>query len=123
MWTQYFKLVKLRRGRVITPSHGEIDFSRDDIPVEICKELFEKDFLYLEITEEGKKELYGIVTEEEVDEVKDLNEIKEVKEEEGMEVLEAMDEDPVFEPLPNADDNPDEIKVSEPVITKKRNAK
>ena len=62
MWTKYFKFVKLRRGRVITPSHGEIDFSRDDLPVETCRQLFESDFPYLEITEEGKKELYGIVT-------------------------------------------------------------
>ncbi len=60
MWTKYFKFVKLRRGRVITPSHGEVDFSRDDIPVETCRQLFEADFPYLEITDEGKKEIYGI---------------------------------------------------------------
>ena len=53
-------MVKVRRGRLITPRHGEIDFSRDDIPVETCKELFEEDFPYLEITEEGKREFYGI---------------------------------------------------------------
>ena len=60
MWTDYFKFVKLRRGRVITPSHGEIDFSRDDIPLETCKELFDRAFPYLELTELGKRELYGI---------------------------------------------------------------
>jgi len=60
MWTDYFNFIKLRRRRVITPSHGEIDFSRDDIPLETCKELFEKGFPYLELTELGKKELYGI---------------------------------------------------------------
>ena len=60
MWTDYFKFVKLRRGRVITPSHGEIDFGRDDIPIETCKELFEKGFPYLELTDVGKSELYGI---------------------------------------------------------------
>ena len=60
MWTQYFNFIKLRRGRVIVPIHGEIDFSRDDIPVEICKELFDKGFPYLELTELGKKQLYGI---------------------------------------------------------------
>ena len=60
MWTDYFNFIKLRRGRVITPSHGEIDFSRDDIPVEVCKELFDKGFPYLELTEVGKKELYWI---------------------------------------------------------------
>ena len=60
MWTQYFNFIKLRRGRVIVPVHGEIDFSRDDIPLEICKELYEKSFPYLKLTEAGKTELYGI---------------------------------------------------------------
>lgn len=60
MWTQYFNFIKLRPGRVIVPFHGEIDFSRDDIPLEICKELYEKGFPYLELTELGKKELYWI---------------------------------------------------------------
>jgi len=57
MWTEYFKFVKLRRGRVITPSHGEIDFSADNIGIETCKELFERGFPYLELTELGKREL------------------------------------------------------------------
>lgn len=59
MWTDYFKFIKLRRGRVITPSHVEIDFSRDDISVETCKELLDRAFPYLELTELGKRELYG----------------------------------------------------------------
>jgi hypothetical protein len=63
MWTKYFNFIKLRRGRVIVPIHGEIDFSRDDIPVEICKELYEKGFPYLELTELGESELYGIIAE------------------------------------------------------------
>ena len=58
MWIKYFNFIKLRRGRVIVPVHGEIDFSRDDIPLEICKELFDKGFPYLELTELGKQELY-----------------------------------------------------------------
>ncbi|HAQ20872.1 MAG TPA: hypothetical protein DCR40_16815 [Prolixibacteraceae bacterium] len=60
MWIKYFNFIKLRRGRVIVPIHGEIDFSSDDIPIEICKELYEKGFPYLELTELGKNELYGI---------------------------------------------------------------
>ena len=60
MWTQYFNFIKLRRGRVIVPFHGEIDFSRDDIPLKICKELFDKGFPYLELTELGKQELVRI---------------------------------------------------------------
>ena len=62
MWTDYFNFIKLRRGRVIVPFHGEIDFSRDDIPLEICKELFDKGFPYLELTETGKQKLYPNVS-------------------------------------------------------------
>jgi hypothetical protein len=80
MWTKYFNMVKVRRGRVITPRHGEIDFSLDDIPVETCKELFEEDFPYLEITEEGKRELYGIEpTEKSKPEIEILQETVEPK--------------------------------------------
>jgi hypothetical protein len=63
-------MIKLRRGRVITPSHGEIDFNRDDISVETCKDLFDRGFPYLELTELGKKELYGIKPLVEPDEAK-----------------------------------------------------
>ncbi|MDP3643065.1 MAG: hypothetical protein Q8S54_07730 [Bacteroidota bacterium] len=62
MWTKYFNFIKLRRGRVIVPIHGEIDFSRDDIPIETCQELFDKGFPYLELTEIGKEELYPQIT-------------------------------------------------------------
>jgi len=70
MWTDYFNFIKLCRGRVIVPVHGEIDFSRDDIPLEICKELFEKGFPYLELTELGKKELLNIALVAELSEAK-----------------------------------------------------
>lgn len=96
MWTRYFTFIKLRRGTVITPSHGEIDFSRDDIPVNTCKELYELKFPYLEITEEGKKELYG---------------------EEQDTIIEESDQ--VFEELPPADENPEKEKESVPKKKKK----
>lgn len=99
MWTKYFKMVGIRRGRVITPRHGEIDFSRDDISVEICQQLYEEDFPYLEITEEGKKELYGVEPD-----------------------LVVSESDAVFEPLPPAEEKPDELKTSIP-IKKKHNKK
>lgn len=63
MWTQYFNFIKLRRGRVIVPVHGEIDFNRNDIPIEICKELYENGFPYLELTETGKQKLYPTLEE------------------------------------------------------------
>ena len=59
MWTEYFKMKKVLRGRIITPSHGELDFRRDNIPVETCMQLYESDFPYLELTELGKEVLYG----------------------------------------------------------------
>ena len=67
MWTKYFNFIKLRHGRVIVHIHGEIDLSWDDIPIEICKELFEKGFPYLELTEVGKAEFYWVDTDMEKD--------------------------------------------------------
>ena len=60
MWKTYFKFVKLEPGRVVTALFGELDFSADDIGIEIIQALYESGFPYLEITEEGKAELYGI---------------------------------------------------------------
>ena len=58
MWKKYFKVVKLVPGEVVVPGHGVIDFSKDNISVEVCQKLFESDFPYLAITEEGKDFLY-----------------------------------------------------------------
>ena len=44
MWKDYFKMIKLVPGRVVISGHGTIDFSRDDIPVELIKQLYENDF-------------------------------------------------------------------------------
>lgn len=60
MWKEYFKIIKLKPGRVVTALFGELDFSRDDLPLQKVKALYENDFPYLEITELGKQELYGI---------------------------------------------------------------
>jgi len=46
-------------GEVVIPGYGKLDFSKDNISVEVCRELFESDFPYLTITEEGKDFLYG----------------------------------------------------------------
>jgi hypothetical protein len=62
MWKTYFKFVKLEPGRVVTALFGELDFSADDIGIEIIKALYESGFPYLEITEEVKNELYGTVS-------------------------------------------------------------
>jgi len=47
-------------GRIVIPGHGTIDFSRGDLPLELIKELYEKDFPYLEITPQGKREIYNV---------------------------------------------------------------
>jgi hypothetical protein len=60
MWRHYFKFVKLQPGRVVTALFGLIDFREDNIPLEKIKALYESDFPYLQITEAGKTELYGI---------------------------------------------------------------
>jgi hypothetical protein len=59
MWRKYFKVIKIVPGVVIVPGHGRIDFSKDNISVEVCKNLFESDFPYLAITAEGRDFLYG----------------------------------------------------------------
>ena len=55
-------------GRVVVPGRGTIDFSRPDLPLEMVKELYESDFQYLDITEEGKEVIYNIVPKKETPE-------------------------------------------------------
>lgn len=59
MWKEYFKVIRIVPGEVIVPIHGKIDFRSDNISIDICKELFENDFPYLEITAKGMDYLYG----------------------------------------------------------------
>ena len=55
MWKQYFKFVKLRPGIVVTVQFGEIDFSADNIGIEIIKSLYENGFPYLKIQKKVKQ--------------------------------------------------------------------
>lgn len=59
MWRKYFKVVKVVPGRIVTPRHGLIDLSADNLSVDLLKELYEEDWPYIEITHEGMKTLYG----------------------------------------------------------------
>lgn len=68
MWQKYFKVINIVPGRVVVPGHGTIDFSRSDLPLEMVKELYENDFPYLDITEEGKEVIYNIVPKKETPE-------------------------------------------------------
>jgi hypothetical protein len=53
-------MIRLVPGRVVVPGHGTIDFSRNDLPLDLLKTLWENDFPYLQITPLGKNKLYGI---------------------------------------------------------------
>jgi len=59
MWRRYFKL-KLVPGVVITKKFGRIDFRMDDLRIENLLELYEDDFPYLELTNEGRARFYGV---------------------------------------------------------------
>jgi len=59
MWQKYFKVVKIVPGEVVVPGYGKLDFSKDNISVEVCQKLIESDFPYLAITAEGRDFLYG----------------------------------------------------------------
>ena len=81
MWKRYFRFVKLKPGKVVTALYGEIDFSADNLVIEIIKSLYESDFPYLEITEEGKVELYGIKIANKKDSAKNIpNRVKKSRE-------------------------------------------
>lgn len=60
MWKSYFSFIKLKPGKVITTLFGELDFSRDDIPLSKIQKLYENYFPYLKITPLGEEVLYGI---------------------------------------------------------------
>ncbi len=59
MWRKYFKL-KLVPGVVITQKFGKIDFRNDNISVDMLKELYESDFPYLDLTDQGRALFYGL---------------------------------------------------------------
>ena len=63
IWKSYFKFIKLKPGKVVTAQFGEIDFSADNIGIEIIQALYENGFPYLEITDQGKTKFYGIISE------------------------------------------------------------
>ena len=57
-WKNYFKVIRIIPGPVVTRKHGEIDLSQDNISLEIIQDLYENDSPYLELTPEGIKALY-----------------------------------------------------------------
>ncbi len=47
-WTEKYKVIGVKPGKVITRKFGTLDFSKDNIPVEKCDKLYESGFPYLE---------------------------------------------------------------------------
>ena len=60
MWQKYFKVKGIVPGPVVTRLFGQMDFSSPDLSLEKVQALYEADFPYLDITPEGKRELYGV---------------------------------------------------------------
>ena len=60
IWTDYFTLIKVLPGRIVTPRYGTLDFSDPSLPVEKVRALYEEGFPYLEPTALGKDLLYSL---------------------------------------------------------------
>ena len=60
IWTDYFTLIKVLPGRIVTPRFGTLDFSDPNLPVEKLQALFEDDFPYLQITPLGMEALFPV---------------------------------------------------------------
>ena len=58
IWTDYFTLIKVLPGRIVTHRFGTLDFSDPSLPVEKVQALYEDDFPYLKITPLGMEALY-----------------------------------------------------------------
>jgi len=60
IWTDYFTLIKVLPGRIVTPRFGTLDFADPSLQVEKVQALFEDDFRYLQITPLGMETLYPV---------------------------------------------------------------
>ncbi len=65
MWRKYFRF-RLVPGVMIHPRFGKIDFRRDDLDVEMLRQIVEGGSYYLELTPDGQKELYGVEVQDQV---------------------------------------------------------
>jgi hypothetical protein len=58
MWKQYFKLKKIKPGRIMVYGFGTIDFSNEDLPVELVHSIYQQNFPFLELTDKGQEKFY-----------------------------------------------------------------
>lgn len=54
-WKNKYKVIGVKPGKVITPKHGTIDLSREDIPLETLDQLNAEGFPYIERIHSGEK--------------------------------------------------------------------
>lgn len=47
-WKDKYQLVKVKPGKIHTRLFGVLDFSKNNIPVEKCDQLYNSGFIYLE---------------------------------------------------------------------------
>jgi hypothetical protein len=60
IWSDYFNLIKVLPGRIVTPRFGTLDFMDPNLPVEKVRALYEDGFPYLELTALGKDALHPL---------------------------------------------------------------
>jgi len=60
IWTDYFNLIKVLPGRIVTPRYGTLDFGDPNLQVEKVRALYKDGFPYLELTTLGKDSLYSL---------------------------------------------------------------
>lgn len=65
---------------MIHPRFGRIDFRRDDLDVEMLRQIVEAGSYYLELTPEGQREFYGVEVQERIEEMADQKRVKKKKE-------------------------------------------
>lgn len=54
-WKQKYKVVGVKPGPVITPKHGTINLTREDIPLEKMDQLYAEGFPYIERIHSAEK--------------------------------------------------------------------
>jgi hypothetical protein len=79
MWRRFFRF-RMVPGVMIHPRFGKIDFRRDDLDMEMLRQIVEAGSYYLELTKEGQKEFYGVEIQERIGEVTDQKRVRKKKE-------------------------------------------
>lgn len=65
---------------MIHPRFGKIDFRRDDLDLEMLRQIVETGCYYLELTPEGQREFYGVEVQERIEETTDQKRVRKKKE-------------------------------------------